>query len=139
MLRAIRATIKLESSPPLSIAPSGTSLISRARTASSSCSEEHRSVFLFAEAGGCNFRERIFPVRLGLRSSVGDKESMAWEQLEDSVEWRRRPWYETERQVSVDRFIVQLGFYETAREQALELGRENDQIVPLRVIKGLNS
>jgi len=64
---------------------------------------------------------------------------MAWEQLEDSVEWRRRPWYETERQVSVDRFIVQLGFYETAREQALELGRENDQIVPLRVIKGLNS
>jgi len=33
---AISATIRLESSPPLSIAPSGTSLISRIRTDSSS-------------------------------------------------------------------------------------------------------
>ena len=36
MCRAISATIRLESSPPLSIAPSGTSLISRSRTDSSS-------------------------------------------------------------------------------------------------------
>ena len=36
MFRAISATIRLESSPPLSIAPSGTSLISRSRTARSS-------------------------------------------------------------------------------------------------------
>ena len=36
MLRAINATMRLESRPPLSIAPSGTSLISRRRTDSSS-------------------------------------------------------------------------------------------------------
>ena len=36
MCRAISATIRLESSPPLSIAPSGTSLIRRSRTDSSS-------------------------------------------------------------------------------------------------------
>ncbi len=36
MFRAINATTRLESSPPESIAPSGTSLISRSRTDSSS-------------------------------------------------------------------------------------------------------
>ena len=36
--RAMSATIRLESRPPLSIAPSGTSAISRSRTDSSSCS-----------------------------------------------------------------------------------------------------
>jgi hypothetical protein len=38
MWRAISATMRLESRPPLSIAPSGTSLISRIRTDSSSLS-----------------------------------------------------------------------------------------------------
>ena len=41
MLRAISATIRLESSPPLSIAPSGTSLIRRERTDVLELLEQH--------------------------------------------------------------------------------------------------
>ena len=46
MFRAISATTMLESSPPLSMAPSGTSLISRTRTASSSSLEQCAAVLL---------------------------------------------------------------------------------------------
>ena len=55
MLRAIRATIRLESRPPESIAPRGTSLISRSRTDSSSSSSRRspcsRSLRLWSGAG----------------------------------------------------------------------------------------
>ena len=51
MLRAISATIRLESRPPESIAPSGTSLISRSRTDSSSSSSSRSACSCGVEAG----------------------------------------------------------------------------------------
>ena len=63
MWRAISATIRLESRPPLSIAPSGTSLISRSRTDSSSRSSSSLARTRSALAARSGAGLRVRPVR----------------------------------------------------------------------------
>src|SRR5947199_10788379 len=73
--------------------------------------------------------------RLGVRPVALDPDparihdqAMSRGQLRDAGERRSRTRHETEREVGLDRFVVEVGLYEAAREQALELRREDEEV-----------
>ena len=81
MLRAISATIRLESRPPLSIAPSGTSLMSRSRTDSSSCREQQLLGLLRQAQAAIGAGAGRRPVALDLARVVLDDEPVPGQEL----------------------------------------------------------
>ena len=126
--------------PPLSIAPSGTSLISRSRTDSSSTVEQRFAPSSTAQSA-IGRRLRIRPVRArrdaaARRSTSSDGRACSFEH---AGKRRQRAGNEAERQVRVDRLVVELGADEPAREQALQLGREDEQVADDRVVQRLDA
>ena len=63
---------------------------------------------------------------------------MAGHQLPDGGERRQRARDEAERQERVDRLVVQIGGNEPAREHALQLGPEDEEVADLRVVERLD-
>ena len=63
---------------------------------------------------------------------------MARHQLLDGRERRQRAWNEAERQEGVDCLVVQIGGNEPAREHALQLGPEDEEIADLGVVERLD-
>ena len=108
MCRAISATIRLESSPPLSIAPSGTSLISRSRTDSSSLSSSDLRPLLGRAGDGVGVGRRVVPPALDRGTAVGDHEALAGLELAHLAQRRHRAGHVAEHQVRGDRLGVEL-------------------------------
>ena len=135
---AISATIRLESSPPLSIAPSGTSLIRRSRTDSSSSAEQPRAPLLDVAAALERRLADSSSTAAARRAPFSIDEDAARLELLHRRERRRGRREEPEREVGVDRLVVEVGRDEPAREQALELGGEDEQVAADRVVERLD-
>ena len=114
---AINAATTDESRPPLSMTPSGTSLISRRRTASSSASSTASASSARPSLTPVWVRES--PIRLLYDIAVSNDEPMARENLLDGRQGSRRAREEPER-VRVDRLVVEAGLDESAPKHALE-------------------
>ena len=138
MCRAISATIRLESRPPLSIAPSGTSLISRSRTDSSSLSRTISRPLLGAVAR-VGIGRRVAPPALEARLAIRHDEPFARLELAHVAQRRHRPRNVTEHQVGRDRLGVELVADEAARQHALELRAEHDDVAGERVVERLDA
>ena len=137
MCRAIKATIRLESSPPESIAPSGTSLISRSRTDSSSLARSRSACSSIVGPGsgaGAGYDQNA-------RSDTvpsSDDERVARKQLSHAAQRRERRREEAEREIRVDRRVVELEVDEPRCEHALELGGEHEPISGRRIVERLD-
>ncbi len=138
MRRAISAAIRLESMPPLSITPSGTSLISCRPTASSRSSSSCASQ---SASGTADERRRlgVLPVPLDPHTRRLDDEPMPRQQLLDLSEDRPRSGDEAERQQQLDRLDVDLGRDEPRGEQGLQLGAEQQDVADLGEIERLDA
>ena len=140
MWRAISATIRLESSPPLSIAPSGTSLISRMRTDSSSLCEHDLGPLL----GGA---DRV--VGAPAPGSVHQRSARAvpspttsrspGSSLRTCFSGVSGAGHEAERQVGGDRLGVERVVDQPAGDDALQLRAEDDDVVDDRVVERLDA
>ena len=83
-------------------------------------------------------RLRVAPVPALLDLAVLHDEDAARLELLHCGERRRRRREEAERQVGVDRLVVEVGRDEPAREEALELGREDEEVAADRVVDRLD-
>ena len=140
MCRAISATIRLESRPPLSIAPSGTSLISRRRTDSSSLSSSDLGPLVGRCAERSGRRAPGSPTSARRRTlAVRDDQALAGLELAHVAQRRHRARHVAEHQVGGDRVRVELAAHEPAREHALQLGAEDDDVAGERVVERLDA
>ena len=93
---------------------------------------------LLEVAAALERRLRVAPVPAFLDLAVLDDEDAARLELSHCGERRRRRREEAERQVGVDRLVVEVGRDEPAREEALELGREDEEVTADRVVDRLD-
>ena len=84
-------------------------------------------------------RHGVGPVRLRARSAAVDDQPVAGQQLADARERRHRARHEPEAEERVDRLVVEVVRHEAAREDALQLGREDQEIAGFRVVERLDA
>ena len=130
--------MRLESRPPLSIAPSGTSLIRRSRTDSSSFSSSALRPLLSLRAGAVAGAGNVQYGSTRHGSAVDD-EPVAGRELRDPGERGARRREVAEREVGVDCVVVELGRDEPAREDALQLRREHDHVARASPVQRLDT
>ena len=111
------ATTRLESRPPESIAPSGTSLIESKPNCLAEELEELLGVLGQRTCGLVGALDGVPPVGVLAHRAVLDDELMAGQELANPGNRRVRPGDEPERQVCVDRALVELDRNESARQE----------------------
>ena len=82
---------------------------------------------------------RIRPVLFLTNSIRVDDQNAAWAQLVDSGDRCPRSGNETEAEVEVDRFQIELGLNEPTCEDRLQLGAENDNVINAGPVEGLHT